>query len=58
MSVMYILLPVALLLAGAALLVFIWAVRAGQFDDLEIPALRILHEDPEVSGPADGSEAR
>jgi cbb3-type cytochrome oxidase maturation protein len=38
--------------------VFIWAVRAGQFDDLETPALRILHEDPEVSGPADGIEAR
>jgi cbb3-type cytochrome oxidase maturation protein len=48
---------VALLLAAAALLVFIWAVRAGQFDDLETPALRILHEDPEVSGPADGIEA-
>ncbi len=58
MSVMYILLPVALLLAGAALLVFIWAARAGQFDDLETPALRILHEDAEVSAPADRSEAR
>jgi len=55
---MYILLPVALLLAGAALLVFIWAARAGQFDDLETPALRILHEDAEVSAPADRSEAR
>jgi cbb3-type cytochrome oxidase maturation protein len=48
MSVMYILLPVALLLAGVALLVFIWAARAGQFDDLKTPALRILHEDVEV----------
>ena len=58
MSVMYILLPVALLLAGAALLVFIWAVRAGQFDDLETPALRILHEDPEVNAPGDGTSAK
>jgi cbb3-type cytochrome oxidase maturation protein len=58
MSVMYILLPVALLLAGAALLVFIWAARAGQFDDLETPALRILHEDPEVSAPGDGTSAK
>jgi len=55
---MYILLPVALLLAGAALLVFIWAARAGQFDDLETPALRILHEDAEVSAPADGTRAK
>ena len=45
MSVMFILLPLALLLAGVALLVFIWAARTGQFDDLETPALRILHED-------------
>ncbi len=58
MSVMFILLPVALLLAGAALLVFIWAARAGQFDDLETPALRILHEDAEVRSPADGTDAK
>ena len=56
MSVMFILLPVALLLAGAALLVFIWAARAGQFDDLETPALRILHEDAELRGSADGMD--
>jgi cbb3-type cytochrome oxidase maturation protein len=49
MSVMFILLPVALLLAGIALLVFIWAARTGQFDDLETPALRILHEDVEIA---------
>ena len=48
MSVMFILLPLALLLAGVALLVFIWAARTGQFDDLETPALRILHEDVDV----------
>jgi cbb3-type cytochrome oxidase maturation protein len=58
MSVMFILLPVALLLAGVALLVFIWAARTGQFDDLETPALRILHEDAEVNAPADGTEGR
>jgi cbb3-type cytochrome oxidase maturation protein len=51
MSVMFILLPVALLLAGVALGVFIWAARAGQFDDLETPAMRILHEDVEGERP-------
>jgi cbb3-type cytochrome oxidase maturation protein len=56
MSVMFILLPLALLLAGVALLVFIWAARTGQFDDLETPALRILHEDVEVRGAVDGVE--
>ena len=53
MSVMFILLPLALLFAGAALLVFIWAARAGQFDDLETPALRILHEDADARDAAD-----
>jgi cbb3-type cytochrome oxidase maturation protein len=45
MSVLFVLLPVALLFAGAALGVFLWAARAGQFDDLETPSVRILHDD-------------
>ena len=45
MSVMFVLLPVALLFAAVAVGVFVWAARAGQFDDLETPSVRILHED-------------
>jgi len=45
MSVIYILLPVAAILAAAAVAAFIWAVRRGQLDDLDTPAVRILHED-------------
>ena len=45
MSVIYIVLPLALLVAAAAVVVFVRAVRAGQFDDLHTPALRILHDD-------------
>jgi cbb3-type cytochrome oxidase maturation protein len=56
-SVIYILLPLALLLAGVALVVFIWAARSGQFDDLETPAMRILHEDVEVRVAAGGGPA-
>jgi cbb3-type cytochrome oxidase maturation protein len=44
-SVVYILLPVAALLAAIGVGAFIWAVRRGQFDDLETPAVRILHDD-------------
>jgi cbb3-type cytochrome oxidase maturation protein len=52
MSVIYILLPVAGLLAAVAVLAFIWAVRRGQFDDLDTPAVRILHDDEEeAAGP-------
>jgi len=45
-SVIYILLPVALLFAGVALWAFIRMVRAGQYDDLDTPAIRMLHDDP------------
>ncbi|MEM1054836.1 MAG: cbb3-type cytochrome oxidase assembly protein CcoS [Bacteroidota bacterium] len=47
MIVLYLLVPLALVLAGAAVLAFRWAVRDGQFDDTETPALRILLDDPE-----------
>lgn len=45
MSALYVVLPLALLLVGAAVSAFVWASRRGQFDDLETPAARILHED-------------
>lgn len=57
MSVIFVLLPAALLFAAAAVIVFLWAVRSGQFDDLDTPAMRILGEDDEERAegrPADG----
>jgi cbb3-type cytochrome oxidase maturation protein len=46
MSVLYVLLPVALLFALIAVGVFAWSVRDGQLDDLESPAHRMLFDDP------------
>lgn len=45
MSVMYIVLPLALIFAGVFVVAFIWAVRHGQLDDLETPAARMLFDD-------------
>ena len=45
MAVFYVALIVAVLIVLAALIAFAWAVRGGQFDDLETPAHRILFED-------------
>ncbi len=45
MSVIYIVLPLALVLGGGALAAFLWAVRRGQFEDLETPAIRVALED-------------
>jgi len=44
-AVMFVLLPAALLFAAGAVIVFAWATRSGQFDDLETPAMRILGDD-------------
>jgi cbb3-type cytochrome oxidase maturation protein len=41
----FVLLPLALLIAAIAVGFFIWAARTGQFDDLETPAVRMLFED-------------
>lgn len=45
MSILYFLVPVALLLAGAAVYSFVWAIRSGQYEDTRTPALRVLWDD-------------
>ena len=47
MTILFALVPLSLLLLVAALAAFFWAVRAGQFDDLETPAVRILLDEAE-----------
>jgi cbb3-type cytochrome oxidase maturation protein len=39
------LLPVALVLGGIFAGLFLYAARSGQFDDLDDPPERILHDD-------------
>lgn len=50
MSVLFLVLPLALLLAGAAIAAFVWAARRGEFDDLTTPAIRALHDDDPPPG--------
>jgi cbb3-type cytochrome oxidase maturation protein len=45
MASIYMLIPVAVLLIAAAIGLFVWSVRSGQFEDLEGPAHRILMDD-------------
>ncbi len=47
METIFVLLPLALLIAAIAVGFFIWAARTGQFDDLDTPAVRILFDDEE-----------
>ena len=46
MIILLLLVPLSLVLLGAAIWAFVWAVRCGQFDDLDTPALDILADDP------------
>jgi len=46
-SVIFLVLPLALIVVAAAVFAFVWATRRGQFDDLDTPALRMLHDDDE-----------
>lgn len=45
MEIIFLLLPLSLLLALAAIVGFVWATRSGQFDDLDTPASRVLFDD-------------
>jgi cbb3-type cytochrome oxidase maturation protein len=45
MSVIYGLIPGMILLGLVSVLVFFWAVKNGQYDDMEGPAHRILDDD-------------
>jgi len=49
MEILYLLVPLALLLVALIIVIFFWAVRSGQFDDLEGPAHRIIMDDDKVS---------
>ncbi|WP_081974742.1 cbb3-type cytochrome oxidase assembly protein CcoS [Novilysobacter arseniciresistens] len=46
MNILLLMIPLSLLLLAAAVWAFVWAVRRGQFEDLDTPAIDILREDP------------
>ena len=57
MSVIYILLPLAVLMTILGIVCFIWAVRRGQFDDIETPRYRVLFDDDETNAPVANAPA-
>jgi cbb3-type cytochrome oxidase maturation protein len=48
MEVLYLLIPLSLVLVGVIVWIFLWAIRSGQFDDMEGPAHRILMDDDDI----------
>ena len=45
MKIVFVLVPLMLILVAFGLILFSWAVRNGQYDDLDGPAHRILYDD-------------
>lgn len=58
MSVLIYLVPLSLVLLGFAVWAFWWAVKRGQFDDLDTPAIDILAEDAKDAALKDTAKAR
>lgn len=45
MEILIILVPLASVIVGVGVWLFFWALRRGQFDDLDSPAWRIVFDD-------------
>ena len=45
MDIILALIPISIVLLLTATGLFLWALRSGQYDDLEGPAHKILHDD-------------
>ncbi|MGM0569561.1 cbb3-type cytochrome oxidase assembly protein CcoS [Marinobacter sp.] len=56
MNILLILIPITLILVTIGVLVFNWAVKSGQYDDLEGPAHRILYDDDRDMIPDDAKQ--
>ncbi len=48
MSIIYILIPIAVLLTGIGIYLFFWAVKSEQFDDLEKQGMGILFDEEPI----------
>ena len=55
MNIIFILIPLGLILLLLAVAAFFWAVRSGQFDDLESPAWRVVLDDDTAPPAADAA---
>lgn len=51
MSMLYVLIPLALMLLAAAVWALIWAIRSGQFDDLESHGWSVVLDDDQKPPP-------
>jgi len=56
MSIIYILIPIAILLTALGIYLFFWAVKTEQFDDLEKQGMSILFDDEKKEQPSNNEQ--
>ena len=56
MSMLYVLIPLAVMLLGIAVWSLLWAIRTGQFDDLESHGWSVVLDDDQKPPPLDDEE--
>ncbi len=49
MSILVVLIFISALIGSGFLIAFIWAMKSGQYDDAETPAIRMLFDDKPTS---------
>ena len=57
MSMLYVLIPLAISLLAIAVWALIWAIRSGQFDDLESQGWSVVLDDDQKPPPLDEDES-
>ena len=56
MSMLYVLIPLAIALLSVAIAALIWAIKSGQFDDLESHGWSVVLDDDQKPPPLDEEE--
>ncbi|AGH81694.1 cbb3-type cytochrome oxidase maturation protein [Psychromonas sp. CNPT3] len=52
MSIIYILIPVAMLFVSIAVIIFFWAIKTDQYSDLDREGMNILFDDDQPVTPS------
>lgn len=45
MTILYLVVPLALVIVAAGVSAYLWAVKDGQMDDLETPGIRVIRDE-------------
>ena len=58
MSILYVLIPLAVVLLAVAIWALLWAIKSGQFDDLETHGWSVVLEDDQKPPPMEETKGK